>query len=87
MAVSVAENSAVLLKNEKSVLPLAKGCKAVFLGEFAEPPRYQGCATGKKDDDASSMSMMMGIQLNTLIDFHVLTEEQLNGILSQINQA
>lgn len=32
-------------------------------------------------------AMMMGIQLNTLIDFHVLTEEQLNGILSQINQA
>ena len=26
MAVSVAENSAVLLKNEKGVLPLAKGC-------------------------------------------------------------
>ena len=113
VAVSVAENSAVLLKNEKGVLPLAKGCKAVFLGEFAEPPvsgrRQQPCqqckgqlcaGTGrrgrcrsrrrrdrKKDDDASSMSMMMGIQLNTLIDFHVLTEEQLNGILSQINQA
>ena len=31
--------------------------------------------------------MMSGIQLNTLVDFHVLTEEQLNGILSQINQA
>jgi len=46
-----------------------------------------GGATGKKDDDASSLSMMMGIQLNTLIDFHVLTEEQLNGILGQINQA
>ena len=42
MAVSVAENSAVLLKNEKGVLPLAKGSKAVFLGEFAEHPRYQG---------------------------------------------
>ena len=46
-----------------------------------------GGATGKKDDDASSMSMMSGIQLNTLVDFHILTEEQLNGILSQINQA
>ena len=42
VAVSVAESSAVLLKNEKGVLPLAKGCKAVFLGEFAEHPRYQG---------------------------------------------
>ena len=44
MAVSVAENSAVLLKNEKGVLPLAKGCKAVFLGEFAEHPRYRAAA-------------------------------------------
>ena len=44
-------------------------------------------ATGKKEDGASSISMMMGIQLNTLVDFHVLTEEQLNGILNQINQA
>ena len=42
VAVSVAESSAVLLKNEKGVLPLAKGSKAVFLGEFAEHPRYQG---------------------------------------------
>lgn len=42
VAVSIAENSAVLLKNEKGVLPLVKGCKAVFLGEFAEHPRYQG---------------------------------------------
>ncbi len=41
----------------------------------------------KKEDGASSISMMMGIQLNTLVDFHVLTEEQLNGILNQINQA
>ena len=32
-------------------------------------------------------AMMSGSQLNTLVDFHVLTEEQLNGILSQINQA
>lgn len=48
---------------------------------------HTGGATGKKEDDASSISMMMGIQLNTLVDFHVLTEEQLNGILNQINQA
>ena len=46
-----------------------------------------GDATGKKDDDDSSLSMMMGIQIVTLVDFHVLTEEQLNGILGQINQA
>lgn len=31
--------------------------------------------------------MMMGIQIVTLVDFHVLTEKQLNDILNQINQA
>ena len=46
-----------------------------------------GDATGKKDDDDSSLSMMMGIQIATLVDFHVLTEEQLYDILNQINQA
>jgi len=46
-----------------------------------------GDATGKKDDDDSSLSMMMGIQIVTLVDFHVLTEKQLNDILNQINQA
>ena len=54
------------------------------------PVHFTAASTLKQvmtDDDASSLSMMMGIQLNTLIDFHVLTEEQLNGILGQINQA
>ena len=46
-----------------------------------------GGATGKKDDDASSLSMMMGIQLNTLIDFHVLTEEQLYDVEQEANEA
>ena len=109
VAVSVAESSAVLLKNEKGVFPLAKvSCALEHAPGVAYAQGYRtdedtvdpaleqaavaaaaaaGGATGEKDDDASSMSMMMGIQLNTLIDFHVLTEEQLNGILSQINQA
>ena len=37
----VAENSAVLLKNNR-VLPIKKGKKVLFVGEFAKSPRYQG---------------------------------------------
>ncbi|MEE8886954.1 MAG: glycoside hydrolase family 3 C-terminal domain-containing protein [Eubacteriales bacterium] len=38
----VAENSAILLKNEAHTLPLGKDEKIAFIGAFAEKPRYQG---------------------------------------------
>ena len=40
-AVLIAEESAVLLKNE-GALPLALGKDVLFVGEFAERPRFQG---------------------------------------------
>ncbi len=40
-AVTYAADSAVLLKNSK-VLPLNDSQKVVYIGEFAEKPRYQG---------------------------------------------
>lgn len=42
LACKIAEESMVLLKNEKEVLPLQKNEKVAFIGEFAEKPRYQG---------------------------------------------
>ena len=41
VALEVAEGSAVLLKNNK-VLPIKKGKKVLFVGEFAKAPRNQG---------------------------------------------
>ncbi len=41
-AKELAENSAVLLKNERRALPLKDGQKVLFVGEFAKNPRYQG---------------------------------------------
>lgn len=41
-AVEFAAESAVLLKNEDSILPLGKDTKIAVIGEFAEKPRYQG---------------------------------------------
>lgn len=42
LAVQVAEQSAVLLKNEGAALPLAEGAPVAFIGDFARNPRYQG---------------------------------------------
>ncbi len=42
LAERVAEESAVLLKNEEEILPLNKDKKVVFIGNFARAPRYQG---------------------------------------------
>ena len=41
-AKELAENSAVLLKNDNKALPLKKDRKILFVGEFAKTPRYQG---------------------------------------------
>lgn len=37
--------SAVLLKNENSILPLKKGAKVAIIGDFAFDPRYQGAGS------------------------------------------
>ncbi|MBO6111619.1 MAG: glycoside hydrolase family 3 C-terminal domain-containing protein [Lachnospiraceae bacterium] len=41
-AAKIAENCMVLLKNDEKILPLKKGEKIAFIGEFAEKPRFQG---------------------------------------------
>lgn len=38
----IAEECIVLLKNDKNILPLKKSQKVLFVGEFAEKPRFQG---------------------------------------------
>ncbi len=38
----IAEQCAVLLKNEEEILPLKEGEKVVFFGDFVKNPRYQG---------------------------------------------
>ncbi len=37
-----AENTIVLLKNDKKILPLDRSKKIAFIGQYAEKPRYQG---------------------------------------------
>lgn len=45
LAQAAAAQSAVLLKNEDSILPLKKGTKVALIGDFAMNPRYQGAGS------------------------------------------
>ena len=60
--------------------------KGIAAGQDLEMPGGSGRGTNSILS-AIKASTLSEEALNTLIDFHVLTEEQLNGILSQINQA
>ena len=45
LAAKAAASSAVLLKNEAGILPLASGTKVAVIGDFAFDPRYQGAGS------------------------------------------
>lgn len=45
LAVKIAENSMVLLKNEDNILPLKDKEDLVLIGKMAETPRYQGAGS------------------------------------------
>jgi beta-glucosidase len=47
IARKAAVESAVLLKNENSILPLKKGTKVALRGPFVEKPRYQGAGSSQ----------------------------------------
>ncbi len=45
LAGTLAEQCAVLMKNEEELLPLSKEENILYVGEFAEHPRYQGAGS------------------------------------------
>lgn len=45
LARRIAEKTAVLLKNEKNILPLVQGTKVAVIGDMAVNPRYQGAGS------------------------------------------
>lgn len=47
LAVKIAENSMVLLKNDENLLPLNNSKKILLLGAFADTPRFQGAGSSR----------------------------------------
>ena len=68
LARRAAAQSIVLLKNENSLLPLAKGEKVAVIGDFAETPRYQGAGS----------SAVNSIKVDSFLD--CLAESGLNSV-------
>ena len=58
LARRAAAESAVLLKNDGGILPLATGARVAVIGDFAETPRYQGAGS----------SAVNSIKVDTLLD-------------------
>ena len=68
LARRAAAQSIVLLKNENSLLPLAKGEKVAVIGDFAQTPRYQGAGS----------SAVNSIKVDSFLD--CLAESGLNRV-------
>jgi beta-glucosidase len=58
LARRAAGESAVLLKNENRILPLAPGTRVALIGELAETPRYQG--SGSSEVNPTRLATLRG---------------------------
>ncbi|MEI2394759.1 MULTISPECIES: glycoside hydrolase family 3 C-terminal domain-containing protein [Paenibacillus] len=87
LAREVARECMVLLKNEDSVLPLAKAGRLAIIGEFAKKPRYQGGGSShvnptRLDDAFVEMQSVTGNSVNLLYaQGYKLDDDQTNEIL------
>ena len=68
LAAKIYSESAVLLKNEESILPIGKDKKIAVIGEMARAPRYQGAGSSlinpTKTSDAFDALLREGYTLN-----------------------
>ncbi|KHL92168.1 glycosyl hydrolase family 3 [Paenibacillus sp. IHB B 3415] len=89
LAREVARESMVLLKNEDSVLPLAKSGTLAIIGEFAKTPRYQGGGSShvnptKLDDAFIEMQAVAGDRASFLYaQGYELASDEVNDELLQ----
>ena len=88
LARELAENSAILLKNNR-VLPIKKDKKVLFVGEFAKAPRYQGSGSSHINSTFVSnaleaaadkgVSFVRGYDTTDIKNSYVLREEAMQA--------
>lgn len=75
LAVRVAEESAVLLKNEDGILPGNLKQKVLVIGPLAKTPRYQGAGSSKihpiKVDNPLEMLINSGLNIEYVDGYHI----------------
>ena len=89
LAVEMAENCAVLLKNEANTLPLSKGQSIAIIGERAKKPMYQGfgsaCVNSYKVDNVLDSLSALDIPYVYSKGYRIEAENEIDPAL--INEA
>lgn len=82
LAIIAAQQSAVLLKNDTSILPAAISQKAAIIGAFAKEPRYQGAGSSKlhplRVDNAYDALVAQGMKLTYARGYYLGKDSKLN---------
>jgi beta-glucosidase len=94
-AVHIAEESAVLLKNDGDVLPFNRNARILFVGEFAEKPRFQGGGSSHIDvyrvssalEEAKKMGLQAQYERGFSTDNDIRDETLFNAALDAAKQA
>lgn len=89
LAKKIAENSAVLLKNE-NILPLKQDSDFALIGEFTKKPRYQGAGSSlinpTKLDNACALLDAKGVKYEYAQGYSVLEGEANDKLIVQAAQ-
>lgn len=89
LSVEIAKECAVLLKNDRGVLPLSKTANVVFIGEFARNPRYQGAGSSHINvpHPVSAMEVSEGLNITYAQGYHAGSVESDVSLVAQAVEA
>ncbi len=85
IAVQLAEQCAVLLKNDGGMLPLSKDLSVAVIGERARTPLYQGCGSAQlnsyKVDNAYDALKAQGVAVQFAAGYKLSCQDEANEFL------